>query len=173
MKKRSELVKVFFTIEDKKFVIEYTMFRLATLQCCHVEFGQRVGPFTAQFTMNNMSKHHALLVIRHVVRETEQRYSHYDMVVFTALDGNIKRNAIYERISKDMARRQQCQLSYAQKGAHGKIFILHRGCYTKAINRELLNYLSKNGFFVIDGTILAIYYSVGSSFNRIKSFFVS
>ncbi len=154
--------KVLFKIEDKRFVIEYTLFKLGNLQCCHVEFGQRVGPFTAQFTMNNMSKHHALLVLRQVVRETQQRYSHYDIVIFTSLDGNIKRDAIYERIAKDMAKRQQCQISYAQKGTHGKIFILHRGCYNETIKNDLLNYLSKNGLFNIGGRLLASYYFISN-----------
>lgn len=159
--------KIFFKIDNKIFVIEYTLFILNNLKCCHVEFGQRVGPFTAQFTMNNMSKHHALLVLRQVVRETEQRYSDYDMVVFTSLDGNIKRGAIYERIAKDMAKRQCCQLSYAQKGTHGKIFILHRGCYSKTINKDLLSYLSKNGHFIIGGKILTMYYGITQFVRRI------
>lgn len=162
--------KVFFKIENKQFVIEYTLFELNNLKCCHVEFGQRVGPFTAQFTMNNMSKHHALLVLRQVVRETVNRYSDYDMVVFTSLDGNIKRGAIYERIAKDMTKRQHCQLSYAQKGTHGKIFILHRGCYSKTINNELLSYLSKNGLFAIGGKLLTLYYGITNLFRRISKF---
>jgi hypothetical protein len=166
----SKKSKVFFKIEDKNFVIEYTLFELNDLKCCHVEFGQRVGPFTAQFTMNNMSKHHALLVLRQVVRETEQQYSHYDMVVFTSLDGNIKRDAIYARIAKDMAKRQQCQLSYAQKGTHGKIFILHRGCYSKTINKDLVRYLSKNGLFAVGGKILTLYYGITNMFRRIIKF---
>jgi len=160
--------KVFFKIEDKQFVIEYTLFTLNDLKCCHVEFGQRVGPFIAQFTMNNMSKHHALLVLRQVVRETVEKYSHYDMAIFTSLDGNIKRGAIYERIAKDMTKRQHCQLSYAQKGTHGKIFILHRGCYSKTINNELLSYLSKNGLFAIGGKLLTLYYGMTNLFRRIK-----
>lgn len=152
--------KVLFKIEDKQFVIEYTLFKLGNLQCCHVEFGQKVGPFTAQFTMNNMSKHHAILVLRQVVRETEQRYSNYDIVIFTSLDGNIKRDAIYERIAKDMAKRQQCQISYEQKGSHGKIFILHRGCYNEIIKNDLLSYLSKHGLFTIGGKLLALFYLI-------------
>lgn len=158
---------IFFNIEDKQFVIEYTLFTLNHLKCCHVEFGQRVGPFIAQFTMNNMSKHHALLVLRQVVRATVEKYSHYDIAVFTALDGNIKRNAIYERIAKDMAKRQQCQLSYAQKGSHGKIFILHRGCYSKTINKDLLSYLSKNGHFAAGSKIVTLYYGITNLFRRI------
>jgi len=168
--KSNQKEKVFFNIETKQFVIEYTLFKLNDLKCCHVEFGQRVGPFVAQFTMNNMSKHHALLVLRQVVRETVQRYSHYDMAVFTSLDGNIKRMAIYERIAKDMSKRQHCQLNYAQKGSHGKIFILHRGCYSKTINRDLLSYLSKNGLFAIGGRILSVYYGVTNLFRRIIKF---
>lgn len=163
-------LKVFFTIENKRFIIEYTLFALGNLKCCHVEFGQRIGPFVAQFTLNNMSKNHALLVLRQVVRETEQRYSHYDKVVFTSLDGNIKRNAIYERIAKDMAKRHERQLSFAQKGTHGKIFILHRGCYTKAIKSDLLSYLSKNGLFDIGGKVLVVFYGISGFFKRILNF---
>lgn len=170
--KSNKKITVFFTIEDKNFVIEYTLFTLNDLNCCHVEFGQRVGPFLAQFTMNNMSKHHALLVLRQVVRETVQRYNNFDMVVFSSLDGNIKRDAIYERIAKDMAKRQQCQISYAQKGTHGKIFILHRGCYSKTIHKELVNYLSKNGLFAVSGKILTLYYGITNLFRRIIKFLV-
>ncbi len=139
-------------------MIEYTHFTLDGLVCCHVEFGQKVDPFIAQFTMNNMSRHHALLVLRNVVRETQERYSHYDLVVFTSLDGNTKRDAIYERIAKDMVKRQKCQLDYAKRGENGKIFILHRGLYTAIIETKLQLYLSKNGLFSLGGRILTLYY---------------
>ena len=151
---------VFFHIDTRTFVIEYTHFTLDGLACCHVEFGQRVGPFIAQFTMNNMSRHHALLVLRNVVRETQERYSHYDLVVFSSLDGNAKRNAIYERIAKDMVKRQECQLNYAKRGKKGTIFILHRGLYTSIIEKKLQRYLSRNGLFSLGGRVLSLYYKV-------------
>lgn len=164
--------KVFFKIDNRRFVIEYTELIINNLKCAHVEFGQRIGPFTAQFTMHNMKKNQAISVIRTVVQETENRYNHFDMVVFTSLDGNIKRDTIYARITKDMAKRQQCQLSYNNlSDTHGKIFVLHRGCLNEIIDQELQTILSKKGLLVIGGTSVMVLYSIFSFFNSALEFF--
>jgi hypothetical protein len=165
--KTRKKITVFFNVDTKIFLIEYTHFVLDGLQCCHIEFGQKVGPFIAQFTMNNMSRHHALVVLRTVVRETQERYGQYDLVVFSSLDGNSKRNAIYERIAKDMVKQQECQLDYTKRGKKGKIFILHRGVYTPIIEKKLQIFLAKNGLFSLGGRILTLYYKARTLAHKI------
>jgi hypothetical protein len=160
--------KVFFTLGNKNFVIEFTEFTINNLKCAHVEFGQRIGPFTAQFTMNNMDKHKAIAVIRKVIEQTQAYYSHFDMVVFTSLDGNEKRDAIYERITRDMAKRNHCELSINTiDKTKGTLFVLHRGCYHELIDKELQDTLSKHGLFVIGGTILVALYGLLDFFSGI------
>jgi hypothetical protein len=152
---KNKNTKVFFTLGNRKFIIEFTEFTINNLSCAHVEFGQRIGPFTAQFTMNNMDKYKAIAVIRKVIDETQNNCSHFDMVVFTSLDGNEKRDAIYGRIARDMAKQHHRELSINEiYKAHGKLFVIHRGCYNEDIDTELQDTLSSNGLFVIGGGLL-------------------
>ena len=155
-----ELNSVIFEIDNRKFIIEFIIFTIAGLKCCHVEFGQKIGPFIAQFTLNNMPKYSALYVLRKVVYETVDRYRDFDMVVFSSLDGNLKRNAIYDRIAKDMVKREHCDVSYIEMEENSRIFILHRNCYDSNNNDELLSYLSKNGLFSISGRLLMLYFKI-------------
>jgi hypothetical protein len=168
---KNKNIKVFFTLGNRHFVIEFTEFTINTLSCAHVEFGQKIGPFTAQFTMHNMDKHKAIAVLRKVIEETQHHYSHFDMVVFTSLDGNEKRDAIYGRITRDMAKRNHCELSISDINAtHGKLFVLHRGCYNELIDEELQETLSKNGLLIIGGGILLAFYSTLDFFGGILDF---
>lgn len=141
-------------------MIEFTEFLINSLTCVHIEFGQRIGPFTAQFTMNNMEKHKAIAVLRKVIDETQKQYSHFNMAIFTSLDGNEKRDAIYGRIAREMAKRHHCDLTISPiHTTHGKLFVIHRGCYNEIIDQELQETLSKHGLLVIGGTLLLALYS--------------
>lgn len=162
-----ELSSVLFEVGESEFIIEFIIFTLGALRCCHVEFGQKIGPFVAQFTLNNMPKYDALFVLRQVVRETVERCRDFDIVVFSSLDGNLKRNAIYDRIAKDIVKREQCQLSYIQDKPDTRIFVLHKGGYNPSLTEELFNYLSKNGLFSIGGTLLKCYFKI---VNFVKKF---
>lgn len=155
-----ELNSVIFEVDGRKFIIEFMIFTLVGLKCCHVEFGQKVGPFIVQFTLNNMSKHSALLVFRQVVRETVERYRHFDIVIFSSLDGNAKRSAIYDRISKDIAKREACQVGHIERMTNHKVYVLHRNCYDSSITEDLLSYLSKNGLFSIGGKLVMNYFKI-------------
>lgn len=158
---KNKNTKVFFTLGNRKFIIEFTEFTFNNFNCAHVEFGQRIGPFTAQFTMHNMDKHKAIAVIRKVIDETQRHYSHFDMVVFTSLDGNEKRDAIYGRIARDMAKRNRCELSINKiHKRHGKLFVIHRGCYNEEIDIQLQDTLSNNGLFIIGGGLLIGVYAL-------------
>lgn len=169
---KNKNTKVFFTLGKRRFVIEFTEFTINNLTCAHVEFGQKIGPFTAQFTMHNMDKHKAIAVLRKVIEETQHHYSHFDMVVFTSLDGNEKRNAIYGRITRDMAKRNHCELRVSDiHGTRGKLFVLHRGCYNELIDKELQDTLSLNGLLVIGGGILLALYGIVDFFSGIVEFF--
>lgn len=165
-----ELNSVMFEIDERVFIIEFMIFTLGNLKCCHVEFGQKIGPFLAQFTLNNMSKYSALFVLRRVVHETTERYRGFDIVVFSSLDGNLKRNAIYDRISKDMAKREHYQVSYIERKDNGKVFVIHKDYYNSSVNDELLSYLTKNGLFSIGGTLLKIYFKIVNISRRVLQF---
>ena len=158
---KNKNTKVFFTLGNRKFIIEFTEFTINNRTCVHVEFGQRIGPFTAQFTMNNMDKHKAISVIRKVIDETQHHYSHFDMVVFSSLDGNEKRDAIYGRIAKNIAKRHHCELTINEiHKTYGKLFVIHKGCYNEDIDTELQDTLSSKGLFVIGGGLLLGVYTL-------------
>lgn len=168
---KNKNTKVFFTLGNRHFVIEFTEFSINDLTCVHVEFGQQIGPFTAQFTMNNMDRHKAIAVLRKVIEETRHHYSHFDMVVFTSLDGNEKRDAIYGRITRDMAKRHHRELSISDiHSTHGKLFVIHKGCYNELIDKELQDTLSKNGLLIIGGGILLALYTILDFFGGILDF---
>lgn len=168
---KNKNTKVFFTLGNRHFVIEFTEFTINNLTCVHVEFGQKIGPFTAQFTMHNMDKYKAIAVLRKVIEETQRHYSHFDMVVFTSLDGNEKRDAIYGRITRDMAKRHHRELCIGDiHGSHGKLFVIHQNCYTELIGKELHDTLSKNGLLIIGGGILLALYGILDFFGGILDF---
>lgn len=153
-------------------MIEFTEFIINDLTCAHVEFGQRVGPFTAQFTMNNMEKHKAITVIRKVIHETQNYCSNFDMVVFTSLDGNEKRDAIYGHIAKDMAKNHKREFNITNiSNTHGKLFVIHKGCYNEIVDQEIQDTLSNNGLLVIGGTILIAMYGMLDFFSGLLDFF--
>jgi hypothetical protein len=54
-----------------------------------------------------------------------------------------------------MAKRHHCELSISDiHCTHGKLFVIHKGCYNEDIDTELQDTLSSNGLFVIGGGLL-------------------
>lgn len=160
MYQRSEASKVYFSIGKRRFVIEYNVFEIDSLQCVHVEFAQKIGIFSSQFTMYNMESHAALAVMRKVVLETESRYSSSDLVIFTSLDGNKKRVSLYDRMARSIVKRQHCELQTGQfKHSKGHYFILHRGCYSDYLQNKLYRILSEKGFLILGGSRVAALYA--------------
>lgn len=159
----NQKIKASFRVSNKRFVIEYTLFKFNNLKCVHVEFAQGIGPFSAQFTMNNMSDNKAISVLRRVVDETISRCNDFDMVIFTSLDGNIKRDAIYGRIASNTAKRYTRELYNANMNASdGKLFVIHKNCFNATLDKDLQLYLEKNGLLVISGAIIRTCYSISN-----------
>lgn len=161
MFQKSETSKVYFNAGSRRFVIEYNIFEIDSLQCVHVEFAQKIGVFSSQFTMYNMDSHAALAVMRKVVSETESRYSSSDLVIFTSLDGNKKRISLYDRMAKNIVKRQHCDLETGKfQQSKGHYFILHRGCYSDHLQNKLYRILSEKGFLILGGSRVAAVYAL-------------